>query len=151
MSTQRIPRERPVVGAHTWPMLLVLVSLLGCQRSPPIAEVDGVLLVDGQPARKMRVQFVPDAAFGTSGPPSAAETDDQGRFTLTLNEGHLARARSGAVVGHHRVALTDLQLAESPTGRGLPLRLKSEYMLPASTPLRQEVREGRQTIEIRIP
>jgi hypothetical protein len=57
----------------------------------------------------------------------------------------------GAVVGSHRVVLTDLQLAASATGQGVPIRLAPEHSLPGSTRLKQEVKPGKQTIEIQVP
>jgi hypothetical protein len=33
----------------------------------------------------------------------------------------------------------------------VPIRFGPEYTLPGSTPLREEVKEGRQKIEIKIP
>ena len=129
----------------------VVVTLSGCDKSFQIGEVEGVLLVSGRPARKVRIEFVPEGISGPKAPTSMAETDEQGKFTLQLIDGNVAQSRPGAVVGFHRVALTDLQIAESPTGRGIPVRFGSKYMLPSSTPLYQEVKEGKQTIEIKIP
>lgn len=129
--------------------LLLLIILTGC-RGPgyEIAEVDGVLTVKGQSGHKVRIEFIPDV--GVIGPRSAAETDTEGRFTL-----HVMRrdgsSPSGAVVGIHKVTLSDLQLAESATGRGVPIRFGPEYTLSSSTPLSQEVKEGKQTILIEIP
>jgi hypothetical protein len=130
---------------------LAIATLSGCKKSYNTADVEGVLKINGQPGHKVRIQFVPDVDAGTKGPSSIADTDSHGRFKLLLAEGDLANARPGAVVGHHCVALTDLQLAESPTGRGVPIRFKSDYALPGTTPLRQEVKDGQQTIEINIP
>ena len=80
-----------------------------------------------------------------------AETDADGHFTLEFEERGSTAPRKGAVIGWHRVVLSDLQLAESPTGRGVPIRLPKEYALPGSTPISQEVQEGRQSIEINVP
>ncbi len=63
----------------------------------------------------------------------------------------MALTHPGAVVGTHRVVLNDLQLAESATGAGIPIRLKQEWSLAGSTPLKQEIKPGKQTIEIKIP
>jgi hypothetical protein len=116
-----------------------------------MADVEGVLLIHGKPGRKVRIQFVPDIDQGASGPISTADTDAEGRFRLEMVDGKAESARSGAAVGWHRVVLSDLQLAESATGRGVPIRFGADYTLPASTPLRQEVKEGKQTIELRVP
>jgi hypothetical protein len=85
-----------------------------------------------------------------SGPRSAADTGPQGEFTLHL----LTRdgtSSSGAVVGIHKVTLSDIRLSESPDGRGVPFRFSPEYTLASSTPLKQEVKSGKQTLRLVIP
>ncbi len=131
-------------------VLLALASI-GCSESIQTAEVEGVLLVHGAPAQKILVQFIPNVDKGTKGPMSTAKTDANGRFTLNLMEGNGASTRPGAVIGWHRIVLSDLQLAESATGAGLPIRLPQEVTLPGSTPLEQEVKTGKQTLELKIP
>ncbi|MGD9635843.1 MAG: hypothetical protein AB7U97_21360, partial [Pirellulales bacterium] len=55
----------------------------------------------------------------------------------------------GAAVGTHRVVLRDLAAAESA---GAPqIRLPVQSTMPGATPLREEVKEGKQTIEIHVP
>jgi hypothetical protein len=131
---------------------LGILAAVGCGGKPyQVALVDGVVIIRGQPGSKIRVQFIPDIDKSTNGPASSAITDEQGRFTLELKEDGGASARPGAVVGHHRVVLSDLQLAASATGQGVPIRLKPEYSLPGSTPLKQEVKPEKQTIEIKVP
>ena len=58
---------------------------------------------------------------------------------------------TGAVVGYHRVTLSDLRLSESADGRGVPIRFGPEYTLAGSTPLKQEVSPGQQTLRLQIP
>lgn len=112
-----------------------------------VAEVDGVIRIGGKPGNKIRVQFYPEQ--GTNGPLSTAETDAEGRFTLTLSDPK--GPRPGAVVGWHRVVLGDLRLAESETGKGVPVRLGTDYLAVGTTPLKREVTKGKQTVEIDIP
>lgn len=132
--------------------LLAAVALAGCGGSSyQVAEVDGVLLIGGQPGHQVQVQFFPDVAGESSPPPSMATTDGEGCFSLRLMEGAGGSTRAGAVVGTHRVVLRDLQLAASATGAGVPIRLGQPYTLPGSTPLRQEIVAGKQTIEIQVP
>lgn len=135
---------------HRLLLVLALAAALGgCKKSPETAEVDGLLLIKGQPGHKMRITFVPDGDKGTQGPQSTAETDDQGRFTLQIMD-ESGSGGPGAVIGWHRVMLTDMQLAASETGQGVPIRLEPDYSLPGSTPLEQEVKPGKQTIEIKV-
>lgn len=131
---------------------VALLVTFGCGGATyEVAEVDGVLLINGEPGYKINIQFIPDVDRGTKGPISIADTDSNGRFTLQLMEGAGSSVRHGAVIGWHRIVLTDLQLAESETGKGVPIRLKQEYTLPGSTTLTQEVKPGKQTIEINVP
>ena len=143
----RFIRRSATLGAA-----LATLALIGCGGSSvQVAEVDGVVLIGGKPGHKVYVQFLPEASGETRPPSSMAETDAEGRFTLLLMDGPAGSDRPGAVVGSHRVVLRDLQLAESVTGAGLPIRLSPNYTLPGSTPLVQEVKEGQQTIEIQVP
>jgi hypothetical protein len=108
-----------------------------------------VVRVNGQPAKKVAVEFHPDATRGAGGPSSRGETDDQGRYTLTFATGD--RSGDGAVVGWHKVVLSDLQLAASETGRGVPIRFGPEFGVVTTTPLQFEVKSGPQTIDIDVP
>jgi hypothetical protein len=132
-------------------LLLVVVNSTGCSKSYDVGEVDGVLLTRGKPAQNVQIQFIPDIDKGTKGPLSVAETDANGGFTLELKDGDDTKLRPGAVVGWHRIALSDLRLAQSATGQGIPIRFGQKYTLPGSTPLRQEIKQGKQTIEIKVP
>lgn len=128
-------------------LLAGLALAAGCSKGPETAEVEGVLRIKGQPGHKVRITFLPDAEKGAQGPQSTAETDEQGRFTLQVLDEN-GPSRPGAVVGWHRVVLNDLQLAQSETGVGVPIRLAPDYSLPASTPLAHEVKPGKQSIEL---
>lgn len=132
-------------------VLLALALLLaaGCSSGPQFATVRGVLKVNGKPAAKVALMFNPDAAKGSQGPSSTGETDDEGRFTLTYSTKD--KSGNGAVVGWHKVVLSDLKLAESETGRGVPIRFGPEYGAVLSTPLSFEVKPGDQTAELDVP
>ena len=131
---------------------LVALSLIGCGggESYQVAEVDGVLLIGGKPAPKVFVEFIPDVSGTDSPPASAGETDADGHFSLTTRQRH-SSPQPGAVVGSHRVVLRDLQLAASATGAGVPIRMSGDYSQVNTTPLREEVKEGPQTITIDLP
>jgi hypothetical protein len=100
----RFLRQMAVLAAGT----LILVPA-GCGGSP-YAKVAGVVTVDGKPYRNAIVSFQP---LGTANNPnpgrgSSALTDENGRYTLTTDDG-----RSGAVVGKHRVRIQTKR--EDPT------------------------------------
>lgn len=127
--------------------LLLIAQTTGCG-SYKVAEVDGTLTIGGKPANKIHIQFIPINPGGTKLPMSNADTDEQGKFIMQMLEGNTVR--NGAVVGTNRVVLIDSQYADAG-GRGVPFRLKSEFTMPGSTPLTQDVKEGPQTIEIKLP
>ncbi|WP_442484973.1 hypothetical protein [Aeoliella sp. SH292] len=129
-------------------LLFLLLFVAGCETGPELGTVTGQLLIQGQPGNKVRIEFLPDV--GTSGPSSVAETDSDGRFSLQLMD-RTDTPSEGAIVGQHRVVLSDLQLAESATGRGIPIRFGVQYTMPSETPLRQTVVAGPQQITIEIP
>jgi hypothetical protein len=84
-----------------------------------------------------------------NGPKSVGETGPQGEFTLLLmNRG--GTSILGAVVGTHKVILSEMRLAESPDGHGVPIRFGAEYTLASSMPLKQEIKSGKQTIRLEI-
>jgi hypothetical protein len=128
-----------------------ILFIAGCGKGYQVGQVDGVLIASGKPANKVRIQFIPDVDSGCKGPPSVAETDSSGHFQLLLMERDASSPQPGAVVGWHRVTLSDLELAEHETVQGLPIRFGQEFTQPGSTPLRQEIKEGQQTIELKIP
>lgn len=127
---------------------LGLLALAGCGGGPVFGTVGGQVRAGGKPADKVRVEFHPDAGSGTKGPSSSAETDADGRYTLTCF--HNDRAQAGAVVGKHKVVLQDMRLAASETGQGVPIRFGPEYATVLTTPLDKEVTAGEQTIDIEV-
>jgi hypothetical protein len=136
-------------------VLLFLLSLgaIGCGSQTQVAEVSGVVLLDGKPMRDALVEFCPDPEKGTHGPVSAATTDEEGRFYLVSHD-----QRDGAVVGSHRVliqdarsipqAVIDFKRVKPPPLQ--PSRISHIYGNAASTPLRQEVKPGPQTVTLEI-
>jgi hypothetical protein len=121
----------------------------GCRKPQyEVASVDGTLTIKGQPGRKVHIEFIP--AEGTAGPTSVADTDPDGHFTLHLMTRD-GSSPAGAVVGKHKVTLSDKQLSESADGHGIPIRFGPEYTLSSSTPLTQTVKPDAQSIRIDLP
>jgi len=81
-----------------------VLGALGCG-GPTIVEVTGTVKLNGKALDKVQVQFCPEQP----GPRSIGMTDESGRFTLKTDDGQ----RSGAVVGSHRVVLTDTSIWDS--------------------------------------
>lgn len=87
-----------------WAACLVALMVCGCGGSKAkLVPAEGVVLIDGQPAEGIMVQFVPvtlDEAVDA--PTSQAITDAEGKFVL-----HTMDNRPGAVPGPHKVTLID--------------------------------------------
>ena len=108
--------------------------------------------MNGQPIKNVRVDFHPDPDKGTRGKGSSGTTDASGNFTLTYAEG-----RPGAIVGHHRVIVTDLDIfgnvlvgrgdyrTEDPKGpKETPMktRFPDLYSSLSQSPFKEEVKPG---------
>ena len=102
-------------NAHHLAVIAALAcALSGCSNQPQLVEVKGQVTMDGKPLRNVRVDFHPDPDKGTTGMGSTGTTDENGNFALTYKEG-----KPGAIVGHHRIILTDLDVfGNTLVGRG---------------------------------
>jgi len=84
--------------------------VIGCGSSgPQIVPVEGSVKLDGKPLDKIMIEFWPTS----DGPRSFAETDSEGRFKLTTDDGK----QVGASVGTHKVTLKDASLFAKFMGR----------------------------------
>ena len=128
-------------------MAVALATAIGCGSSAPtLVPAEGVVLIDGEPAADISVQFLPDEIEGEPRPTSYAVTDAEGRFMLrTYEQGE------GAVVGGHSVILVDTLEERPEQGEELtrPPRLDSRYSTITGG-LRAEVSEGGSPITIEI-
>ncbi|MFM8932131.1 MAG: hypothetical protein ACKOS8_09680 [Gemmataceae bacterium] len=122
-------------------LTLGTVVLLGCSGGPAINEVEGTVTSGGQPLEKVQVNFFPSI----DGPHSSALTDASGKFVLKTTDN-----RSGAIVGTHKVTLTDVSMFESigrenegkDVMKGRKLKVPTLYNDVKTTPLSQEVKSG---------
>jgi hypothetical protein len=92
-----------------WVVTVAVVSAAvvagGCgKHSPQFIEVSGLLLLDGKPLPKAKIEFQPELANFGAEMNSWAVTDDQGRFNLVRN----FTQERGAAVGKHHVVVTEL-------------------------------------------
>jgi hypothetical protein len=99
--------------------LLLPLSLLplGCGKDYQIASVSGRVLIDNRPLAHAEIRFQP--TDGKDFPYSVGFTDDQGNYTLRLENGS---DTPGAVVGEHRVLISLNQRTKSP-GMAKPPKL----------------------------
>lgn len=140
-----------------------LCLLTGCG-GPRYAEVEGIITLNGTPLPDVEVAFCPDPEKGGKGPRAVGRTDKSGRYTLVCDN-----QVTGAVVGTHRVVVTDLQAVPAPDRRAVaepaasgraggplvpqvkPSRIPPEYSDAGRTPLRPEVKPGpKQTINLDV-
>src|ERR1700730_17627912 len=83
----------------------MILFMFGCSQGPSTHEVEGKVMLNGQPLDRVEVIFIPDEKAGTVGPRSTAITDENGHYKLMTEDGKSA----GAVVSHHRIIFNDLK------------------------------------------
>jgi hypothetical protein len=116
--------------------LAVILACVGCGPSgPPLATVEGTILVDGKPMQGLFVEFQPEG-----GSPSIGETDEKGFYRLRFT-----RERWGAEVCDHKVRI---MADEDGGGRNGKDRLPAKYN--AKTELQREVKAGRNVIDFEL-
>ena len=97
------------VGTGVWSWLLLAMAAAGCGGAGvTLGDVEGVVMLDGQPLANATVEFVPDTSVKNVRP-SVGETGPDGKYKLRFT-----RERTGAVVGKHKILITTF----SPTGDG---------------------------------
>ena len=71
----------------------------GCGRNdgPDLAQVTGRITIDGKPAQKLVIRFIPEAAGGS---PSYGATDAEGNYRLMFTAD-----ANGTMLGKHRVEI----------------------------------------------
>lgn len=144
-------------------LVLPLVVLFGCGASdaPPLAVVTGKVLLDGEPAKGLTIEFHPDNSAGTSGPMSLAISNPDGTFHLYTSVGG-----DGAVIGTHKVVVkcpfrlegrttvvtgdgvgsaasgkAPERVKKAPSSSSDDCKLALKYEDPTTTPLRHVVPE----------
>ena len=132
---------------------MVLAASIGCGESIQLAEVEGIVTLNGKPMDKIMVEFWPVA----NGPRSFGTTDADGKFKLTTDDGnHL-----GASIGKHKVVMHDTSvLGDKFLGRGgetvdmsqgRKSRISGKYENPENSNISKEVVAGKKneiTIEV---
>jgi hypothetical protein len=132
--------------------LIFLVALaVGCaEPMPEFGQVSGVVKARGKPLKGMVVTFMPDPTQGNNWPINAtATTDDQGKYELRYS--YKGEEGAGAPVGWHAVIVVDSRYSSIPQGQSIPPRLfPLAYSNPTTTPLKIEVKPGKQTIDLSL-
>ncbi len=131
-------------------LLSGMLAVVGCSSSPPMAQVEGTVRLQGKPLPKVQVEFWPEA----DGPRSIGATDAQGHYQLATD-----KQIPGAQVGIHRVIVYDLGVySDKFTSKGKdkddipirPARFPAHYSDAAKTPLKKEVVAGKNVIDLDI-
>ncbi len=126
--------------------IILLTSLLCCQSGctggsgeavPELADVNGIVTIDGSPLVNAKVIFEPQETIGNARRrASSGTTQSDGTFTLEYNED-----ASGASLGKHKVMI--LKLTDNPEDAGKQL-IPTKYN--EQTELTAEVKAGDNTI-----
>lgn len=125
----------------------VIVAVGGC--SQPYGEVEGTVTLDGKPVKGVVISFIPDYDAGANGLSAQGTTDSEGHYKLHS----MSKAQKGVFIGKHLVVCETPKLAFPSDGKYPNHLAKSDdlparYRSPDKTPLRFEVKEGKQTIDI---
>ena len=117
---------------NSWCAVAVaIVAVSGCSgvKIPPLAQVGGVVTLDGQPLTKGQVHFVPDSSKGTKGRMAVGLIGTDGRVKLTA-----FKPGDGALVGFHKVVIIceeempafDPKLPPPPPKSLIPIRYTND-------------------------
>lgn len=139
-----------------------LILAAGCGHGEPPAGVEGTLRLDGKPLDHCLVTFLPEPGVDAESHASTGLTDAQGRYQLCQDNG-----QAGASAGWHRVIVQDLLVSSGmrrsdhgtvdleieESGPPPPVRrsrFSLRYLSPEATPLRLEVKQGQQVIDLEL-
>lgn len=138
----------------------VLVGVFsGCgPRGPAVEMVEGVVLLDGEPVEGATICFSPTESGGKGGLPAAGRTGTGGTFRLNAVGG--ARSGAGTKVGEYVVTvmkqesdpLPEPDPSAPPSVVEIRVRelLPKAYRLPATSPLKATVKQGKNTFRFEL-
>jgi hypothetical protein len=128
---------------------LAALSLTSCQREG-LVPVSGSVRVNGQPANKAIVMFLPEHPASIHDRAATAVTGDDGGFKLA--SGSDAGAKPGTYIvtviwPDPKKAPTDLERMTGASDYDAPDVLKGKYATRDGSPLRAEVKAGPTVLE----
>jgi hypothetical protein len=91
-----------------WIAVVVGIFLLGCTSkpsAPAMVEAEGIVLLDNQPLKRVRLRFIPAGVFAQEYTASGV-SDDAGKFTLACH------GRPGVVIGDNVVIVEESEVPE---------------------------------------
>ncbi|QDT42605.1 hypothetical protein Pan241w_26910 [Gimesia alba] len=121
--------------------LLVTGCTQGPTDTPPLARVNGKVMLDGKPLPSGSVQFTPDKNRGTTGRMALGNINEDGTFELMT-----IRSGDGAQVGYHLVAIESYASAafdpNQPVNQAPKSLIPKHYTDPETSELTAEVKSG---------
>ncbi len=92
-------------------VVLLALTLVGCWgKDSNLAEVSGIVTLDGKPYEGVSLTFRPEGG----GRPGVGKTGSDGRYTV-----HYTMSDSGAPIGVHRVTVTRMEYPNPDSGEGI--------------------------------
>ncbi len=76
-----VPSKFSISRLMAWMMAIFMVTSLGCGPQRDVAEVTGVVLMDGKPMDLIHIEF-----WSKNGPRSYGKTDAEGKFVLQIDD-----------------------------------------------------------------
>ncbi len=126
--------------------ILVVFFVVGCgQSGPQLADVSGVVRLDGKPVAGATLTYIPVEPGGS---PSYGATDVNGKYTLRFT----AR-QNGALLGEHQVEISTAKLSKSEleelkaAGQEPPEYVKIPKKYQSGGELRSTVKKGSNKID----
>ena len=147
MMNRLLPFSRELVAVCA----CLVLGISGCGGDQPVAPVEGILLLDGQPLDNVLVTFVPEKLQDGVPIRSMGTSDAEGQFILRTED-----QRTGAVLGDHRVIIEDLAILQTPRSEDgtilamPPQRFPKVYSDPLRTPLRATVEETTPPVRLEL-
>lgn len=130
-------------------LMLVYVVSLGCGVPEPVGPVaqtvHGSVVYQGKPASGFRVTFYPQFDIGERQFAPSANTDGEGKFTLTSY-----KAGDGAPAGKYAVAIEwpqEIDTGDEYDAKPTVDRLKGRFADPAKSTWHVDVRDGENRLE----
>jgi hypothetical protein len=96
--TYQIQFIKTAFAATTAIAFSLLCSGCGQTEGQPLAQVSGVVTIDGKPVKGALLEFIPQAPGGAV---AYGQSDGTGRYTM-----HFGQKRTGAVIGRSLVRIT---------------------------------------------
>lgn len=100
-------------------LVLLAIAQSGCGPKPPeTIPVTGLVTLNGQPCSKASVNFIPQGE--TKGRGGQGQTDEQGRFTVHLDDGKSAQGSAGLMAGGYKVLISKLVNPDGTPYKAVP-------------------------------